>query len=178
MFQSRLFVASLMVMAAVASRILPHPPNFTPLLAVSLFSGAFLSDKRLAYGVPLLAMLISDLYFGFHSLMPVIYLCMALGVYSGFRLLPDRPALKTAGYTIAGSVLFFLVTNFAVWLTSGMYPLNEQGLVACFALAIPFFQNSIAGDLVYTGALFGGMYLLERMNVVPTTNSAPIKAKI
>src|SRR6218665_2078179 len=83
MFQSRYFVASLMVVAAVASRILPHPPNFTPLLAVSLFSGAFLTDKRLAYGVPLLAMLLSDLYFGFHSLMPVIYLCMALGVYSG-----------------------------------------------------------------------------------------------
>ncbi|TGN07209.1 DUF6580 family putative transport protein [Leptospira ilyithenensis] len=178
MFQSRLFVASLMVVAAVTSRILPHPPNFTPLLAVSLFSGAFLSDKRLAYAVPLLAMLISDLYFGFHSLMPVIYPCMALGVYFGFKLQSARSIPKTLGYTLAGSVLFFIVTNFAVWLTSGMYPLNGEGLTACFTLAIPFFQNSIAGDLVYTGALFGGMYLLERMNVVPTTNTDPIKAKI
>ncbi|WP_411824857.1 DUF6580 family putative transport protein [Leptospira sp. 'Mane'] len=178
MFQSRLFVASLMVVAAVTSRILPHPPNFTPLLAVSLFSGAFLTDKRLAYAVPLLAMLLSDLYFGFHSLMPVIYLCMALGVYSGFKLLPERPLLKTAGYTIAGSVLFFIVTNLAVWLTSGMYPLNGEGFVTCFTLAIPFFQNSIAGDLLYTGALFGGMYLLERTHVVPTANTTPSKVKI
>ncbi len=151
-----------MILVAVASRILPHPPNFNPLMAVSLFSGAYLLEKKWAYFVPLAAMLISDLYFGLHDLLPVVYICMAGIVFLGTKLSQNKTWKKTFGYTLFSSVVFFLVTNFAVWLTSGMYPLNGEGLVTCFTLAVPFFQNSVAGDLLFTGILFGSMAFLER----------------
>ncbi|PJZ46595.1 DUF6580 family putative transport protein [Leptospira brenneri] len=160
MFQSRVSIAILMVIATVISRILPHPPNFTPVLAVSLFSGAYVADRRLALFVPLLAMFLSDLYIGFHDLIPVIYGFMILAVLFGKQI---RSSLtKSFGYTVVGSVVFFVLTNLAVWATSGMYSLDLSGLVTCFTLAIPFFQNSIVGDLVYSGILFGSMAFLNR----------------
>lgn len=162
MFQSRFLTAILMVLIAAFSRILPHPPNFSPILAVSLFSGAYLMDKRLAYLVPIAAMFASDLFLGLHALMPVIYLLMVLFVFFGTRLSKSVTATKTLGFTLVSSVLFFFVTNLAVWLTSGMYSLDLTGFVSCFTLALPFFQNSLFGDFVYSGILFGAMMLLER----------------
>ncbi|TGL57156.1 hypothetical protein EHQ58_15330 [Leptospira ognonensis] len=162
MFQSRFLTAILMVLVAAFSRILPHPPNFSPILAVSLFSGAYLVDKRLAYLVPLAAMFVSDLFLGFHALMPVIYLLMVLFVFLGTRLSKSVSATKTLGFTLVSSVLFFFATNLAVWLTSGMYSIDLTGFVSCFTLALPFFQNSLLGDLVYSGILFGAMMFLER----------------
>ncbi|MDZ4725475.1 MAG: DUF6580 family putative transport protein [Leptospira sp.] len=162
MSQSRILTAILMVLVAVASRILPHPPNFNPILAVSLFSGAYLLDKKFAYAVPLVAMLLSDLVIGFHALMPVIYLSMALFVFLGAKLSSSPKIGRTFTLTLASSVFFFIITNFAVWLTSGMYSLDFQGLVFCFTQAIPFFQNSLASDLLYTGVLFGSMIYLDR----------------
>ncbi|MGE8721504.1 DUF6580 family putative transport protein [Leptospira terpstrae] len=170
MFQSRVSVAILMVIATVISRILPHPPNFTPILAVSLFSGAYLTDRRLALLIPILAMLVSDFFIGFHDLMPVVYGFMILAVLFGKQI--GSSLSKSFGYTVVGSVVFFVLTNFAVWATSGMYPLDGTGLVTCFTLAIPFFQNSIAGDLVYSGILFGSMALLNRTVFVTAKQSA------
>ncbi|TGL22330.1 hypothetical protein EHQ46_06340 [Leptospira yanagawae] len=160
MFQSRVSVAILMVIATVLSRILPHPPNFTPVLAVSLFSGAYLADRRIALVVPILAMFVSDLYLGLHDLMPVVYGFMVLSVLFGKQI--GTSMAKSFGYTVFGSVLFFVVTNLAVWFTSGMYSLDVAGLSQCFVLALPFFQNSILGDLVYSGILFGAMAFLNR----------------
>ncbi|TGM55204.1 hypothetical protein EHQ91_09695 [Leptospira biflexa] len=160
MFQSRVSVAILMVIATVLSRILPHPPNFTPVLAVSLFSGAYLADRRLALVVPIAAMFVSDLFIGFHDLMPVVYGFMILSVLFGKQI--GTSLSKSFGYTVVGSVLFFVVTNIAVWATSGMYSLDVVGLRQCFVMAVPFFQNSILGDLVYSGILFGAMAFLNR----------------
>ncbi|XDD47086.1 DUF6580 family putative transport protein [Leptospira sp. WS39.C2] len=160
MFQSRVSVAILMVIATVLSRVLPHPPNFTPVLAVSLFSGAYLTDRKLALVVPILAMFFSDLVIGFHDLMPVVYGFMALSVLFGKQI--GTSVSKSFGYTAIGSVLFFIVTNLAVWATSGMYTLDLSGLTQCFVMAVPFFQNSILGDFVYSGILFGAMAFLNR----------------
>ncbi|TGL60008.1 DUF6580 family putative transport protein [Leptospira jelokensis] len=160
MFQSRVSVAILMVIATVLSRILPHPPNFTPVLAVSLFSGAYLADRRLALVVPILAMFVSDLYLGFHNLMPVVYGFMIVSVLFGKQI--GTSMAKSFGYTVVGSVIFFVVTNLAVWATSGMYSLDVAGLSQCFVMALPFFQNSILGDVVYSGILFGSMAFLNR----------------
>jgi hypothetical protein len=70
--------------------------------------------------------------------------------------------LRVGGAAVASSVLFFLITNFGTWTLSGMYPMTASGLAACYVAAIPFFQNTIAGDLFYSGLLFGGFALLER----------------
>jgi hypothetical protein len=169
MTNTRLTVFIGMIVAAALSRILPHPPNFAPISAIALFAGAYIADKKyLALAVPLLAMLLSDAVlemmtgWGFYSGMWVIYLCMALVTILGFRLAEHRSSVRIASFSLLASVMFFIITNLAVWASSGMYPHTTLGLQACFVAAIPFFQNSLAGDAFYAVVLFGTAALAER----------------
>jgi hypothetical protein len=159
---ARLITLVSAILAAAALRLVPHPPNFTPIGAMALFSGAYLGRKAIAFVAPLAAMLLSDLALGFYSGFWVQYLAVALVVSIGWIALQQVSILRVGGAAIASSLTFFLVTNFGVWAMSGMYPLNATGLGACFVAAIPFFQNTLAGDLFYSGLLFGGFALLER----------------
>jgi hypothetical protein len=151
-----------MIFLAAASRLIPHPPNFTPFAAMALFGGAHISDKRLAFGLPLIALLLSDAVLGFYHGMIWVYGSFALVVCLGLQLQSRRRLLPIAGATLAGSVLFFALTNFGVWVSSGLYPPTLTGLGACYVAAIPFFQNTIAGDLIYVALLFGGFALAEK----------------
>jgi hypothetical protein len=153
------------VAAAAVSRLIPHPPNFTPIGAIALFAGAQFSDKRAALAVPLLAMLLSDLGLGdgIHPLTPYVYGSFALIVGFGILLRQRLSALRIAGATAAGSVLFFAITNLGVWLQGGLYPRSPEGLVACYIAAVPFFGNTLAGDATYTLLLFGGFAISERL---------------
>lgn len=151
-----------LILAAAASRLLPHPPNFTPVGAVALFGGACLADRRLAFLVPLAAMFMSDLVLGLHRGMPVVYLCFALMVCLGFRLRCHRRPLPVTAAAVAGALLFYLVTNFAVWSHGKLYPLTLDGLAACYVAALPFLQNMLLGNLGYAALLFGGLALAER----------------
>lgn len=162
MFNTRFWVLTAMIAAAVASRLLPHPPNFAPIAAMALMGGAHFSDKRLAFLVPLTAMLMSDLFIGMHSLMPLVYGSFIAIVAIGFLLKGRVNTLNVTVAALAGSVLFFLVTNFGVWAMDGGYPNTLAGLMACYTAAIPFFQNTVMGNLFYSGVLFGGYALLER----------------
>ncbi len=150
------------IVAAAALRLVPHPPNFTPIAAMALFSGAYFGRNALAFIAPLAAMLLSDTLIGFHSGMPFVYGSVAIIVLLGWLALSRVSVLRIGLAAIASSVLFFAITNFGVWLTSGMYPLTPGGLAACYVAAIPFFQNTVAGDLFFSGLLFGGFALLER----------------
>jgi len=153
--RERFFALSIAVLAAAFSRLVPHPPNFTPIAAMALFGGAFFSDRRLAFMVPLMAMIASDFVIGFHPLAPVVYATFLLVVCIGFWIKRHfSPSAIFAG-TLAGSFLFFVTTNFAVWLSGTLYPKTAAGLLTCFVAAIPFFRNTLAGDLVYTVLLFG-----------------------
>jgi len=159
---ARLLAILSAIAAAAALRLVPHPPNFTPIGAMALFSAAQLGRKPIAFAAPLGAMLLSDLVLGFYSGMWVQYAAVALIVVLGWAALQRVTLLRVGGAAIASSILFFLVTNFGIWLLGGVYPLTAAGLAACFAAAIPFFQNTLAGDLFYSGLLFGGFALLER----------------
>ena len=159
---SRLLAILTAVVAAAALRLVPHPPNFTPIGAMALFSGAYLANRKLALAAPLAAMLISDAVLGFHSGMPFVYGSVALIVVIGWLGLKRVSSLRVVGAALVSSVLFFIVTNFGTWAVSGMYPPTLSGLAACYVAAIPFFQNTVVGDLVYSGLLFGGFALLER----------------
>ena len=150
-----------MIAAAAALRLLPHPSNFTPIGALALFAGAHFDDKRWAFIVPLAAMFLSDILIGFHGQMPVIYGAFAVIVCMGFVLREKRTALRVTGASLAAATFFFIVSNFAVWAFDGLYPMTFQGLVTCYVAAIPFFQNWLAGTLLYSAALFGGFALLE-----------------
>jgi hypothetical protein len=150
------------VLLTAALRIAPHPWNLTPIGAIALFSGAMVRDRRLAFLFPLLALFAGDAFTGLHKLIPVVYASFLISVAIG-RLLQDRrTALRITGATLLGAAQFFLVTNFAVWKFLGTYPKTLSGLIACYAAGIPYFWNTLAGDVLYTAVLFGGFALAER----------------
>jgi hypothetical protein len=161
MNQPRFLFLAGMILAAAASRLIPHPPNFSPIAALALFSGAQFGDKRLAFLLPLAAMFLSDLIIGLHSLMPVIYGSFALIVCLGFWVQRNQNLWPIGGAALLGALLFFVTTNFGVWLLASFYPKTGGGLLACYTEAIPFFWNTLASDLIYTVVLFGGLRAAE-----------------
>jgi hypothetical protein len=166
----RALTLTTMIFLAALSRLVPHPWNFAPITGMALFAGSYFQDKRWAFGVPFIALLISDLFIGFYSTMWATYLAFAVIVGLGFWLANGRTFSRIAFATLSGSLLFFLITNFAVWLFSGLYPRTPLGFIECYALAIPFFQNTVLGDIFYTSILFGSFRTIERM--VPALNPA------
>jgi hypothetical protein len=128
---------------------------------MALFSGAYLGRRGIAFAAPLGAMALSDAVLGFYSGFWITYVAVALIVVVGWLALPRISVLRVGGAAIASSVLFFLVSNFGTWASSGMYPHTFAGLSACYVAAVPFFQNTIAGDLFYATLLFGGFRIAE-----------------
>ncbi len=150
----RPLATGLTVLGAVA-RLLPHVPNFTPVGSMSLFAGARLRGWQ-AYLLPLALMAVTDpLVGGYSSSTPWVYASFLISVWLGRYLRGSENALRIGGVCLAASAQFFAVTNFGVWVGSGMYPHTLSGLAACYVSAIPFFGRTLAGDLLYTGALFG-----------------------
>ena len=143
------------VLIAALTRLVPHPPNFAPITAMSLFAGAYFTRKQLAFIVPLLAMLISDLFLGFYTISIFVYLSFAVITWMGQQKNRVTPKL-----VLLGSVLFFLISNLGVWLL--YYPVTIDGLVTCFALAIPFFAISLLGDIFYSVMLVFGFSAASR----------------
>lgn len=162
MLKPRLTVIVAMILAAVASRLAPHPWNLTSVTAVALFGGAYFQDRRLAFAIPLAALFLSDLVLGFYPGLPLVYLSFALVVVLGVWLSSRRRPPFIAGAALLSSVMFFAVTNFGVWAFGSIYPRTLAGLESCYLAAIPFFRGSVEGDLLYTFVLFGGFALLER----------------
>jgi hypothetical protein len=165
----RLLTLSVIVLSAAVARVLPHPPNVTPIAAMALFGGAYLSNRKLAFLLPLSAMFLSDLGLWALGQVPLlgqqsvwVYGSFSLTVCLGFLLRQHRRVLPIAGATLCGALLFYLVTNFGVWATGALYPRTVAGLVACYAAAIPFFRNMLLSDACYVALLFGGFALAER----------------
>ena len=163
-------VAFTLTVVAALLRLVPHPPNFTPVGSVALFGGARLRGWQ-AYLVPVLAMLVTDPILSHMSGYPayswesvVIYSCFLINVALGRMFLrrSSNPA-RIAALALAGSVQFYLITNFFSWLgDTVLYPRSLSGLVECYIAAIPFFGWTVLGDLFYTGVLFGAHALLTR----------------
>lgn len=149
------------ILAAALSRLIPHPPNFSPIAALALFGGAQFSRKWMAFAVPLAAMFLSDLILGLHALIPIIYGCFALIVCLGFWVRRNQNIWRIGSAAVVGAILFFVVTNFGVWAIGSYYPKTGSGLLTCFTEAIPFFWNTLAGDLFYSAILFGALRAAE-----------------
>lgn len=160
----RLATLLLIILVAALFRIMPHPHNVTPIAAMALFAGAYLPSKRLALIVPLLAMLLSDLFLGLHVTMLYVYAGIALTVVIGFGLRQRPRVMPAIMASLIASSLFFLLTNFGAWATSGVYPQTIEGLSMAYTAGIPFFRNSLLGDLFFTAVLFGGFQALEGMS--------------
>jgi hypothetical protein len=167
----RITTIVLIVFAAALTRLFPHAPNFTPIGAMALFAGAYLSNRWLAFGIPALAMLLSDILMGFNGWYfaeqtVMVYATYMLITWLGTTMQQNKGPLRVAGYSIASSLLFFIVTNFFVWVGGfihkpELYALNASGLAQCYVSAIPFFDKTLLSDLFYNTILFGGFYLLQ-----------------
>ena len=164
----RFSVITMLILLAALSRLFPHPSNFAPIGGMALFGAAYYSRKRWAFAVPIVATWISDLilnnvvygeYFDhfvwFYPGALFTYGAFVLIVLMGSAMLKKASIPRVLFSALGASVLFFIVSNFGVWLSSGMYAPTLEGLTACYVAAIPFFKNTVAGDLCYTAALFG-----------------------
>lgn len=169
---SRLIAILSAILVAAALRLVPHPPNVSPIDAMALFSGAYLGRRALAFAAPLGALLLSDLILGFYHGQATVYFSVALIVMIGMVTLTRVSPIRVGAAAIASSVLFFIITNLGMWMFSGIYPRTFAGLEACYIAAIPFFQNTIAGDLFYAVMLFGGFRVAELLNPRLASRSA------
>lgn len=151
----------LIIAFAIILRLVPHPPNIAPIAAMALFGGAYL-NKRYALLIPLIALFLSDIFIGFHDTMPFVYGSFLLTGLIGMWLKQHRTIGNIVGATLISSALFFLLTNFGVWLMGSLYPQTFQGLIDAYFYAIPFFRNTIIGDLFYVALFFGGYELILR----------------
>src|SRR5690606_4723239 len=166
-----LVLVALIALAAL-TRVLPHPPNFSPITAIALFGGAYFANRGWAVLVPLIGLFLSDLvlasvngglyasWFGSTGIW-VVYGCIALTTALGFGLRGRVGGGSVLGYSLAGAVLFFLVTNFVAFTTDPIYPKSAAGLAAAYVAGIPFFKWSVLGTLFYSALLFGGFALLR-----------------
>lgn len=180
----RFGIVAIMILLAALSRMLPHPSNFTPIAGMALFGAAHFMKKYWAFIIPLLAMWLSDLFLNnvvYANLYPEYYegwlwftpqgywiygsiaLIILLGLFTLKKVKPKNLLLTSLG----ASILFFLITNFGVWLQGGMYPKTGTGLITCLSAGLPFLQNTILGDLFYTTVLFGSYELIRRNYLQP-----------
>ena len=146
-FRKEIFPISLIFILAL-SRLIPHPYNFTPVLAVGVFSGFYFKHIYLSFFVVIFSMFIGDLFLGFHSTMFFTYISLAVAVLIGLYVKHFKfTEILFSG--LASSVCFFIITNFGAWLTLEMYVKNFTGLLQSYAMAIPFFHNTLISTFVY-----------------------------
>ncbi|MBZ9578496.1 hypothetical protein KJA14_01455 [Patescibacteria group bacterium] len=153
---NKIVIFVILVSLGLTFRLLPHPWNFTPIAAIALFSGVYLG-KKYAFFAPILAMFLSDIFLGFYSwkLMLTVYGSFCLIGLIGLMIKKYKSLETILAGSLSGSVLFFLITNFAVWQFTNWYPKTLSGLIQCYILALPFFRNSLLGDLFYNFIFFG-----------------------
>jgi hypothetical protein len=161
MNRNRHLVLAGIIFFAIALRLLPHPWGFTPIGALALFGGAQYASKKIAFLLPMSVLMLSDVIIGFHVLIPFVYGCFLFNVCLGFWVRSNKKSHRIVLATGVNSILFYLVTNFSVWLYFDTYPQTVHGLIVCYVAGLPFLLNGLLGDLFYSGLLFGGMALAE-----------------
>lgn len=174
-FSAENFIIGLLILSGVLIRVLsyhhylPYIPNFAPIGALALFGGVYLK-KKYALILPLSAMIISDLFIGFHNLIFFTWGSFVLIGIIGWIVKKRKNLLTVISGSLAGSILFYLVTNFAVWAFTPLYEKTGSGLIQCYIMAIPFFRNTVLGDLFYIGVFFGifelVLYLMKKREKV------------
>ena len=156
MINKNVFVVSL-IFFAILSRFLPHPPNFTPIAAIALLSSKGFTNRWVVFLIPIVSLFISDLFIGLHATIPFVYISFILIALLGIYVKKINIVS-----VLLSSTIFFLVSNFGVWLL--YYPNSTEGLVQCYTMALPFFLNTVLGDLVYGALLIYPFYALQRRN--------------
>jgi hypothetical protein len=159
----------------IVARVAPHAPNVTPIAASAVFAGMVLRSRALALAVPIAALLLSDLVVGAYDwrIMGVVYAALALPALAA-RWGRARPVGVLAPLVLSSSLLFFAITNFAVWAFSGMYAHDLHGLIHCYVAALPFLGNTVAGDMLWTTLLFGCWWSAKLLFTPATSRVLPL----
>ena len=170
-----------LIAIGVFGRLLPHAWNFTPLIATTIFAGVYLG-KKYAFFLPIVTMLISDIFIGFYDpkIMLSVYFSFAVAGLIGYRFAKNKKINNLALSAFVSSTIFFLVTNAAVWLFGTMYVSGFQGLIQSYLAGLPFYRNMMLGDITYTLILFGtyemSLGFIKRYKI--RKNSLPISTGI
>ena len=168
-------ILTIIILIAAFTRIMPHPPNFSPMAAIGLFGAAHFVKKWQAFFIPIFGIWLSDLvinnyiysnsttnFVWFYNGFYWQYISYAIIIFSGVLIFNKNISLsRTFGGIVSSSGIFFLISNFGVWVGSGMYTKNFTGLITCYAAGIPFIHNTIISDFLFTTVLFGSYYLLQ-----------------
>ena len=166
-------IALALILTGIGLRLVPHAANFAPVGAIAIFGGAVL-DKKLAWWLPLAIMIASDLIIGLHSAVLFTWGGFALiGLY-GMLLREQKTLPKILLGALGSGVIFYVISNFGVWATTGLYPHTLQGLTDCYVAALPFFRTSLLADFVYCAALFGGYALATAQIKKPAAIAADL----
>ena len=153
-------LALILIIVGVVSRIAIHSPNFTPVIAVALFSGVYL-NRKYATVIPLILMIASDIVIGFHDTILYTWGSVVLISLIGLVIKQNKRVTTIAIAGTFSSILFFIITNFGAWL-SPLYPHTWQGLQECYIAAIPFFRNTFLSTVLYGAVLFGAYEMIAR----------------
>ena len=160
MVNKNFFLISI-ILFAIFSRFIPPPPNFTPITAIALLSSKGFTNRWIILLIPMISLFISDLFLGLHDSIPFVY-----GAFILITLLGISAEKIKISTVLMSSTIFFLVSNFGVWFYN--YPITLDGLISCYTLAIPFFLNTILGDLVYSGIMIYPYYALRKNKLIST----------
>ncbi len=174
-------ILGIAALIAIIGRLFPHPYNFTPIGAAAIFAGCYLKNRNLALLTPIIMMLITDTLLqisfwmgwsawpGYHNLMPFIYLGFGLMVLGGIFIKGKVNLASVTGATLGGSLIFFILSNLGVWLMS--YPIHSLAtLIKCYSDAIPFFQHTLMGNVIYATLFFGAYEWVKRSQQVDIAN--------
>jgi len=180
-----ILIVLLFIFFAAMSRLIPHPPNFTAVGAIALFGGAWFNRKWLAWMVPVIAVWFTDLllnniiyaqYYEGFVLVSNNFLFTALAllliVLLAQTLLKKISTVNVLGASLGASAIFFLISNFGVWLMGAFYPPTLSGLLAAYIAGLPFFLNTLAGDLFFCTLMFGSFSVVNRYFFTPGTEPA------
>ncbi|REJ80402.1 MAG: hypothetical protein DWQ44_07330 [Bacteroidetes bacterium] len=160
-------LACLLVIFAALTRVLPHPSNFTAMGAMALFAGATFSHYKWKFLVPMSALFLTDLYLGLHFSILAVYACFAFTVWLGSRMKSNPGFLRLGIFAVVSSTVFFLFTNLPFWYADlSLYPLTLEGTLLSYTMAIPFYKNQLAADLIYSFSLFGIFNLVTKSSKV------------
>lgn len=172
MKKNRLIFIGLILMAG-AFRLIPHPWNFTPILAVCIFSGYKIKPMGLALFLPLLTIFLGDLFIGIYEGMVWVYAAYIAAIAIAIFTNKSNSVQSKVGNVIIGSISFFIISNFGVWMSGLLYPKNIDGLMVCYVAAIPFFKNTFLGTVIYSFGFFTIAETLEKYDiaVMSTTKS-------
>jgi hypothetical protein len=171
--ENNFWLLSFFVFVAAITRVLPHPDNVTAIGAMALFGGTYFNNRKTALLMPLVAMFFSDMLLevlfrlgvgntpGIHNTLPFVYLAFFVAAAIGFWVKKNITFARVFGGGVLASLVFFIITNFAVWL-SGFYGFTLEGLITCYVAAIPFYRNTFIGDMVFITLLFGSFEYLKQ----------------